>query len=123
MYLEDVNYKLWQIISKSKKTLFGYRITVLFTGNDNIKVGDTVYIDNNTQNIHNIEKDITATVQKIAWSNWINHFYHKVDELKPDKTIYNPDMNNPPTSLWVRLWIKTNYEIKEGDIVYASIDK
>lgn len=33
---EELSYTLWQIISKVKKTLFGYRVTVLLSEKDSV---------------------------------------------------------------------------------------
>ncbi|SFW24328.1 hypothetical protein [Ruminococcus flavefaciens] len=122
MRLEEIRYSLWQIISECKKTLFGYRITVMLINKDSVKVGDTVYIDTDRESVHSYTEDTPAVVYKLAWSNWVGHYYTKVKEIAADKTIYNPDLEEPPDTVWVRIWLKTKGEIKESDIVYASPD-
>jgi len=120
MRLEEIRYSLWQIISECKKTLFGYRITVMLINKDSVKVGDTVYIDTDKESVHSYTEDTPAVVYKLAWSNWVGNYYTKVKEIAADKTIYNPDLKEPPDTVWVRIWLKG--EIKESDIVYASPD-
>lgn len=124
MHIEEIRYDLWQIISKARKTLFGYRITVLLlSGKDSVKIGDTVYIDTNRNDVHSCKEDIPAVVYRIAWSNWCSAYYQKVSEIAEDKTIYNPDMKDPPETIWARLWIRTKGKIKDFDIVYRSPDR
>ena len=121
-FFDDLNYSLWQIISVSKKTFFGYRVTVLLMGKDSVKVGDTVYLDIDKENEHSQKDDFPAVVYKIAWSNWVSDFYQRVNEIAPDKTIYCPDRNDPSAPVWVRLWLRTKCKVKAHDIIYASPD-
>ena len=81
MRLEEIRYSLWQIISDCKKTLFGYRITVMLINKDSVKVGDTVYIDTDRESVHSYTEDTPAVVYKLAWSNWVGHYYTKVKEI------------------------------------------
>ena len=120
---EELSYTLWQIISKVKKTLFGYRVTVLLSEKDSIKTGDTVYVDTDKERIHSYREDVPAVVYKLAWSCWADAFFETVNDIVPDKTVYYSDWKEKPDSVWARLWLRTKGTVKEGDVVYASPDR
>lgn len=120
MCIEDLSYTLWSIVSKVKKTLFGYRVTLIVFVKDTVSVGDTVYVDTDRATPHSCYDDTPARVYRIAVSNFVNHYYKRVKTVELDKAIYNSW--NGSEIVWARLWLKTSAEIKEGDIVYASPD-